>query len=173
MFLFRQRLKDLLLRKRGRALHYAIFFDSYELSDALIGVDLRPIRKCATRQEKYLMAKRLIKDAYSKRNTPPQCSKVGKDSGEYRLQSYERQTRTSEIAFQKKTRHGSTFRIGNDSNEQESRWTRMGNCTFSSSHTRYCTDSKQLPPPYNEWNWKTKKGCLGLRAYQTQAMCVT
>ena len=54
-----------------KALHYAIFFDSYELSDALIGVDLRPIRKCATRQEKYLLAKRLIKAAYSNNNTPP------------------------------------------------------------------------------------------------------
>ena len=52
-----------------KALHYAIFFDSYELSDALIGVDLRPIQKCATRQEKYLLAKRLIKTAYSKKNS--------------------------------------------------------------------------------------------------------
>ena len=85
-----------------KALHYAIFFDSYELSDALIGVDLRPIQKCATRQEKYLLAKRLIKAAYSNNNTPPQCSKVGRDSGEYRLQSYESQKRTQEIAFQKK-----------------------------------------------------------------------
>ena len=50
-----------------KALHYAIFFDSYELSDALIGVDLRPIQKCATRQEKYLLAKRLIKAACSKK----------------------------------------------------------------------------------------------------------
>ena len=54
-----------------KALHYAIFFDSYELSDAMIGVDLRPIQKCATRQEKYLLAKRLIKAAYSNNNTPP------------------------------------------------------------------------------------------------------
>ena len=53
-----------------KAMHYAIFFDSYELSDSLIGVDLRPIRKCATRQEKYIMAKRLIS------NTPPNI--VGK-----------------------------------------------------------------------------------------------
>ena len=95
-----------------KALHYAIFFDSYELSDALIGADLRPIQKCATRQEKYLLAKRLIKTAYSNNNTPPQCSKVDKDSGEYRLQSYESQKRTQEIAFQKKTRHGSNeYRI--------------------------------------------------------------
>ena len=48
-----------------KAMHYAIFFDSYELSDSLIGVDLRPIRKCATRREKYLLAKHLIS------NTPP------------------------------------------------------------------------------------------------------
>ena len=53
-----------------KALHYAIFFDSYELSDRLIGVNLRPIEKCATRQEKYALAKKLIKEAYS-RNTPP------------------------------------------------------------------------------------------------------
>ena len=48
-----------------KALHYAIFFDSYDLSDELIGVDLRPIQKCATRQEKYLMAKRRIKNSLS------------------------------------------------------------------------------------------------------------
>lgn len=67
-----------------KALHYAIFFDSYELSDSLIGVDLRPIQKCATRQEKYLMAKRLIS------NTPQ------------RLQNYERLERIKDIVFQKK-----------------------------------------------------------------------
>ena len=48
-----------------KALHYAVFFNSYDLSDELIGVDLRPIQKCATRQEKYLMAKRLIKNSLS------------------------------------------------------------------------------------------------------------
>ena len=88
-----------------KALHYAIFFDSYELSDALIGVDLRPIRKCATRQEKYLLAKRIIKAAYSKKNS-----------------------------------------------------TRLNGTDFNMD--------------YSEWNWKTKKGCLGLRVYRTQARCV-
>ena len=93
-----------------KALHYAIFFDSYELSDALIGVDLRPIQKCATRQEKYLLAKRLIKAAYSNNNTPP------------RLENYQRLRRiqTAKLrkaetdtrdCFSKKTRHGSTERI--------------------------------------------------------------
>ena len=141
-----------------KALHYAIFFDSYELSDALIGVDLRPIQKCATRQEKYLLAKRLIKAAYSNNNTPPQCSKVGKDSDAYRLPSYERQKRTQEIAFQKKN----STRLDLQNLEclkriQDSRWTRQGNCTFSSSHTRYCTDSKQLPPPTTSGIGKPRK----------------
>lgn len=54
-----------------KALHYAIFFGSYELSDSLLGVDLRPIERCATRQEKYLMAKRIIQ------NTPPTSRNVG------------------------------------------------------------------------------------------------
>ena len=58
------------IEETKKALHYAIFFSSYELSDRLIGVDLRGIEKCATRQEKYALAKKLIKEAYS-RNTPP------------------------------------------------------------------------------------------------------
>ena len=111
-----------------KALHYAIFFDSYELSDALIGVDLRPIQKCATRQEKYLLAKRLIKAAYFKKKLDTT-----------RLQNWERLNRCQTLCY----------KVG-----------------------RICTDFKQLPPPYNEWNWKTKKGCLGLRVYRTQARCV-
>ena len=145
-----------------KALHYAIFFDSYELSDALIGVDLRPIQKCATRQEKYLLAKRLIKAAYSNNNTPPQCSKVGKDSDAYRLQSYERQTRTSEIAFQKKL---DTARLAELGTAQQ-----MPNIMLQSWQNMHRLQT--ITPPYNEWNWKTKKGCLGLRVYQTQARCV-
>lgn len=53
-----------------KALHYAIYFNSFDLSDKIIGVDLRPIQSCRTRQERYLMAKRLISDAYLG-NTPP------------------------------------------------------------------------------------------------------
>lgn len=131
-----------------KALHYAIFFDSYELSDALIGVDLRPIRKCATRQEKYLMAKRLIKAAYSNNNTPPQGSKVGKDSDAYRLQSYERQTRTSGIAFQKK----------NSTRLDLQNWERLNRCqTLCYKVGRICTDSKQLPPPTTSGIGKPRK----------------
>ena len=148
-----------------KALHYAIFFDSYELSDALIGVDLRPIQNCSTRQEKYILAKRLIKAACSNNNTPPQCSKITKESDAYRLQSYERHTRTSEIAFQKKldTVQTSTgFKV--DSTGQ----LHIQQQSYEILHRLQTI----TPPPYNEWNWKTKKGCLGLRAYRTQARCV-
>ena len=104
-----------------KALHYAIFFNSYELSDALIGVDLRPIQKCARRQEKYLMAKRLIS------NTPPQyCWKASKDWSEYRLQTYERQERIKDIAFKKKK--DKVCRVGKVSAEY-----------------------KQLPPPFGKF----------------------
>ena len=106
------------IEETKKALHYAIFFSSYGLSDRLIGVNLRPIEKCATRQEKYALAKKLIKEAYS-RNTPPlqRCSKVTKDSDAYRLQSYERQTRTSEIAFQKKLDTARLAELGNGSTD--------------------------------------------------------
>ena len=94
-----------------KALHYAIFFDSYELSDALIGVDLRPIQKCATRQEKYLLAKRLIKAAYSNNNTPPNARKLAKTQThtDYKVTSGRQEHRR--LLFKKKTRHGSTERI--------------------------------------------------------------
>ena len=59
------------IEETKKALHYAIFFGSYELSDSLLGIDLRPIEQCATRQEKYLMAKRIIQ------NTPPTSRNVG------------------------------------------------------------------------------------------------
>lgn len=120
-----------------KALHYAIFFDSYELSDVLIGVDLRPIRKCATRQEKYLLAKRLIKAAYSKKN-----------STRLDLQNWERLERAG---------------IKVDSTGQ----LHIPLQTYERLHRL-----QTIIPPYNEWNWKTKKGCLGLRAYQTQVRCV-
>ena len=72
-----------------KALHYALFFDTFELSDQYIGVDLRAIRHCNKMEDKYLLAKRIIKNAFS-HNSPPLCSKAIKDSDAYRLQSYER-----------------------------------------------------------------------------------
>lgn len=146
-----------------KALHYAIFFDSYELSDALIGVDLRPIQKCATRQEKYLLAKRLIKAAYSNNNTPPNARKLAKT-----------QTHTDCQVTSGRNGHKNCFSKKNSTRLDLQNWERLNRCqTLCYKVGRICTDSKQLPPPYNEWNWKTKKGCLGLRAYQTQARCVT
>lgn len=122
-----------------KALHYAIFFDSYELSDALIGVDLRPIQKCATRQEKYLLAKRLIKAAYSNNNTPPM------------LESWQRLRRIQTTKLRAAD-------------------TNIGDCFSKKNSTRL--DKTDFNVDYNEWNWKTKKGCLDLRVYRTQARCV-
>ena len=121
-----------------KALHYAIFFDSYGLSDELIGVDLRPIQKRDTRQEKYLLAKRLIKAAYAE-STPPNiyCSKTGQDSGVYRLQSYERQVRIEDIAQKKK----------NSTRLDLQNWEELKRCqTLCCKAGRICADSKQLPP---------------------------
>ena len=65
-----------------KALHYAIYFNSFDLSDKIIGVDLRPIQSCRTRQERYLMAKRLIRtprqDAYIGNTPPPQLENHGR-----------------------------------------------------------------------------------------------
>ena len=141
-----------------KALHYAIFFSSYELSDRLIGVDLRPIEKCATRQEKYALAKKLIKEAYS-RNTPPttmleshqrlrrlQAAKFGeagannvacpskKNSTRLDLQNWERLNRL-----------------------QCSRPTQQEICTFSSSQWKHSADFKQLPPPITSGIGKSRK----------------
>lgn len=79
-----------------KALHYAIYFNSFDLSDKLVGVDLRPIQSCPTRQERYLMTKRLIGDAYSG-NTPllPLDSKTTGGSEECRLQNCEQHGRLS------------------------------------------------------------------------------
>ena len=82
-----------------KALHYAIYFNSFDLSDKIIGVDLRPIQSCRTRQERYLMAKRLIRtprqDAYIGNTPPPPNSKTTGGSEECKLQNCEQHTRLS------------------------------------------------------------------------------
>ena len=145
-----------------KALHYAIFFDSYELSDALIGVDLRPIRKCATRQEKYLLAKRLIKAAYSNNNTPPNARKLAKTQThtDYKVTRGRQEHRR--LLFKKKL---DTARLAELGTTQQ-----MPNIMLQSWQNMHRLQT--ITPPYNEGNWKTKKGCLGLRAYRTQARCV-
>ena len=143
------------IEETKKALHYAIFFSSYGLSDRLIGVNLRPIEKCATRQEKYALAKKLIKEAYS-RNTPPlqRCSKVIKDSDAYRLCSCERQERTMSLSLQKKTRHGSTCRT----------WKRLNRLSQTSCYRvgRTQGDSKQLPPPLQRVELESQERLLRL-----------
>ena len=107
------------IEETKKALHYAIFFNSYELSDRLIGVDLRPIEKCATRQEKYALAKKLIKEAYS-RNTPPPTTMLESYQRLGRIQTLQlREAGANNVAFpsKKKTRHGSTCRTWNDSTD--------------------------------------------------------
>ena len=142
-----------------KALHYAIFFDSYELSDELIGIDLRPIQKRAKRQEKYLLAKRLIKAAYAESTLPNiYCSKTGQDSGVCRLQSYERQVRIEDIA-QKKTQHDSTFRIGKSSRDAKH---------YAAKLAEYAPTPNNYPPPtYNRWNRNLRMACSGSQVYQT------
>ena len=155
-----------------KALHYAIFFDSYELSDALIGVDLRPIQKCATRQEKYLLAKRLIKAAYSNNNTPPNARKLAKTQTHTDCQVTKGRNGHKRLLFKKKTRHGSTCRTWSASNEYKIQGGLDRTTAHSAAVIRDTAPTPNNYPPYNEWNWKTKKGCLGLRVYRTQARCV-
>lgn len=61
-----------------QAYHYAIFFGDYSLAKERMGVDLSPLSKCATIEEKYALLKRIVK------STPP-------NSAETRLQSAERE----------------------------------------------------------------------------------
>ena len=53
------------IEQKKKALHYAIFFDDFTLSDKEFGIDLRPISSLQDRIERYLLAKRLL------RSTPP------------------------------------------------------------------------------------------------------
>ena len=132
-----------------KALHYAIFFDSYELSDALIGVDLRPIQKCATRQEKYLLAKRLIKAAYSNNNTPPpNARKLAKTQTHTGCQVTKGRNGHKRLLFKKKTRHGSTCRIGNDSTDAKHYATKLA---------EYAPTPNNYPPPTTSGIGKPRK----------------
>lgn len=102
------------IEETKKALHYAIFFDSYELSDRLIGVDLRPIEKCATRQEKYALAKKLIKEAYSRIPPYNDARKLSKTQTHTDFAVTRGRSEQCRFPF-KKTRHGSTCRDWNAS----------------------------------------------------------
>lgn len=47
------------------AYHYAIFFGDYSLAKERMGIDLTPLSKCATIEDKYALLKRIV------RTTPP------------------------------------------------------------------------------------------------------
>lgn len=66
-----------------QAYHYAIFFGDYSLAKERMGIDLSPLSKCATIEEKYALLKRIVKF------TPP-------NSAETRLQSAEREWRVQD-----------------------------------------------------------------------------
>ena len=161
------------IEETKKALHYAIFFSSYELSDRLIGVDLRGIEKCATRQEKYALAKKLIKEAYS-RNTPPynDARKLSKTQTHTDYTATRGRREQCRLPFKKKNSTRLELQSLECLNRLHTRPTRQEIYTFSSSQWKHSADFKQLPPPYHEWSWKTKKGCLGSRAFQTQRRLV-
>lgn len=156
-----------------KALHYAIFFDSYELSDALIGVDLRPIQKCATRQEKYLLAKRLIKAAYSNNNTPPPMLESWQRLRRIQTAKLRKaETDTRDCFSKKKLDTARLAELGVPQTSTGFKVDSTGQLHIQQQSYEILHRLQTITPPYNEWNWKTKKGCLGLRAYRTQARCV-
>lgn len=98
------------IEPKKKALHYAIFFGDYTLAKKELGVDLSPLEKCPTREKKYLLAKRIIKEHFNlqsaerlNRITPPP---IQQEMEIWRLQSAERQTRVNNI----KTLHWSCTR---------------------------------------------------------------
>ena len=72
------------IEPKKKALHYAIFFGDYTLAKKELGVDLSPLEKCPTREKKYLLAKRIIKERFDlqsaeslSRFTPPNTARNG------------------------------------------------------------------------------------------------
>lgn len=117
-----------------KALHYAIFFSSYELSDSLLGVDLRPIERCATRQEKYLMAKRIIQ------NTPPQAGM---------LESWQRLQRIQTAKLGATSRYRGSFKKKIKELQSWERLNRISSCRVCRTQADY---TKLPPPDWKAWN---------------------
>lgn len=74
------------------------FFGDYTLAKKELGVDLSPLEKCTTREKKYLLAKRIIKEHFN-------------------LQSAESLSRFIPPPYSKKWRFGAT--IGRTTNESQ------------------------------------------------------
>ena len=90
------------IEPKKKALHYAIFFGDYTLAKKELGVDLSPLEKCPTREKKYLLAKRIIKERFDlqsaerlTRITPPYSKK-------WRLGDYNRQSDKREPTISKR-----------------------------------------------------------------------
>ena len=136
------------IEETKKALHYAIFFSSYGLSDRLIGVNLRPIEKCATRQEKYALAKKLIKEAIQE--IPPPTTM---------LESYQRLGRIQTLQLREAGANNVAFPSKKNSTRLDlQNWERLNRCqTLCYKVGRICTDSKQLPPPTTSGIGKPRK----------------
>lgn len=90
------------IEPKKKALHYAIFFGDYTLAKKELGVDLSPLEKCPTREKKYLLAKRIIKERFDlqsveslSRITPPYSKK-------WRFGDYNRQNNKREPTISKR-----------------------------------------------------------------------
>lgn len=136
-----------------KALHYAIYFNSFDLSDKIIGVDLRPIQSCRTRQERYLMTKRLIGDAYSGNTPPPPRFEIENYEKLRRVQAAKlRATHTALSSKKKRTdlenleRHNrmlSGWRVPNATTEYHTPPISLDTLTWSA------TDYQDVPIPEN------------------------
>ena len=164
------------IEETKKALHYAIFFSSYELSDRLIGVDLRPIEKCATRQEKYALAKKLIKEAYS-RNTPPPTTMLESYQRLRRIQTLQlREAGANNVAFpSKKTRHGSNCRAWSASTDCiQDRFDRKSAHSAAVNGNTQQT-SNNYPPPLSRVELENQERLLRLTSISDpkKACCLT
>ena len=86
------------IEPKKKALHYAIFFGDYTLAKKELGVDLSSLEKCPTREKKYLLAKRIIKERFDLQSAErlnritPQYSKKWRFGGYNRQRDKREQT---------------------------------------------------------------------------------
>lgn len=123
------------IEETKKALHYAIFFGSYELSDSLLGVDLRSIERCVTRQDKYLMAKRIIQ------NTPPPQAGM--------LESWQRLQRIQTTKLGATSRYRGSFKKKNQRVAELGTAQQNANLQSWQNASRLC---KITPPDWKAWN---------------------
>ena len=138
-----------------KALHYAIYFNSFDLSDEIIGVDLRPIQSCRTRQERYLMTKRLIRDAYIGNTPPPPRLEIENHERLRRVQAAKlRATHTALSSKKKKNRPSEPRKAQQDalrleSTERHDRISYPPSSISLDALTWSATDYQDVPIPEN------------------------